>query len=892
MRAAFAAAYFFSALAALSLEMLWIRALALRLGSTALANALVLGSFMAGLAVGALVAGWWARKDRHPARTFGLAQWLGAGLAWLPMATWIHDPWTAAGLVLLASAPLGACFALAGVSRANDGSKRGAGLGRLWALDAAGAAAGVLLTGLFGIWLFGMQACLLLATGIKVAAGCIGLLQDRLQNNLQDRLQNNLQDHLQASPQDQIRPGPTSSPPQTTQRHRPAWPLLMTAMALGFSILGAELLWSRLLSFTLYRGSTTFAMATMLASVLLASAAGARWASQAAKKETSHGRARMSALLASLCLLSSLALLLLAEPVPGEAVLTPIDLLLTLAVCAPAAFFSGAVFASLCAAAKSDAGSTAGWMLGANAIGAMFGAFLAPLVLVPILGLGWSLMALAALPWAASWILEDGPARSRWPRWFLRAGLLPLGLALGLAGPTWTRHLGKVLFYHEGPDASVAVVEDPPGIKRLFVDGIAVAGTDLALATDQQMLAHLPVMLHGHVKQALTVGFGAGGTSQALLKHPALEVDCVEIAEGVPLAAPWLTEVNGGLPTRPEARFHLHMADARRFLEQSDKRWDLILNDCTDLAYRSDASLYTQEFFTQIAAHLHPQGLAVVWVPLRGQLPHPSLQAVVAAFTKVFPQSSLWVFDAFPTHFGLLMGSQRPLTPSCKSFQMQAWPKEVRSDLEGLGLADPTRLLSSMHLDDKALRAFASGALAHSDDRPVAEYLAAMDSADDASTYEPQPAPLRVSCQDPKMRHQLGLRLAARPWLLAGHQAWSADDPKTARRMIIGALRQDPSDPLLRQLLGMQDLGPGLQQLMANEPLTAAETLRKAPSSPERDYLLALALLDSGQPKKALPLIKELASHLPRSPWAIARWRATLPGPLSACTSALTLPSL
>src|SRR5207237_10178410 len=94
----------------------------------------------------------------------------------------------------------------------------------------------------------------------------------------------------------------------------------------------------------------------------------------------------------------------------------------------------------------------------------------------------------------------------------------------------------QLLYYREGNNATVAVVEEPSGIRSILVDGQPVAGTSASSVVDQKMLAHLPLLLHPAPRQALTVGFGSGGTSYSMTRH-GVDVDCVEIEDRVPGAA-------------------------------------------------------------------------------------------------------------------------------------------------------------------------------------------------------------------------------------------------------------------------------------------------------------------------------------------------------------------
>jgi spermidine synthase len=67
-----------------------------------------------------------------------------------------------------------------------------------------------------------------------------------------------------------------------------------------------------------------------------------------------------------------------------------------------------------------------------------------------------------------------------------------------------------LLYYHEGDNATVTVVQEPNGARRIMVDGQPVAGTAGTSVIDQKMLAHLPLLLHPDPHRALTVGFGSG----------------------------------------------------------------------------------------------------------------------------------------------------------------------------------------------------------------------------------------------------------------------------------------------------------------------------------------------------------------------------------------------
>ena len=796
-RRVFAAIYLLGASSTLALEVVWVRLMALAMGSAVEAIACVLAAFMGGLGAGAWIGSEWGDRVRRPARVFALLQLLGALAATLPYLVFLLPAKVAFffGLisVTLASLPLGILFPLASRIRADDGTGRGSRAGALYALDTGGALTGCLLAGLVLIPWTGMLGTLLLAAGVKLLAAVVVMaIYPRLGSDALVGAPNGTANYADA--------GEEPPPADSGLKH-----LLLLAAVQGFALLGAETIFSRTLSFVLYRGSTTYAFAAMLATVLGFTSLGAWWAGR--RRQDPGRQVWRFAVLSGACLLLSLAVLLVAGPVPESGAVGLAALLVTLLACGPPGFFSGAVFACACrAAAGCGAALGPGRVLAANTFAAVLGALLVPLALVPLLGLGVSLALLGLLPVAAGlWVSRLREKRRPWPA--ALAALLAAAL-LVLAGPRWVRHLGQVIFYHEGSDVSVAVVTEPEGGKRLFVDGIAVAGTDLIMSTDQKTLAHLPVLLHPRPRSVLTVGFGSGGTSYSLLLHPDLQVDCAEISPAVIRAAGYLTEANHGLLEHPSPRYRLHLEDARRFLATTGRKFDIIANDCTDLAYKSDASLYTRDFFELIRRRLAPGGIAAAWIPLRGQSPYRVMKTVLQTFAEVFPSVSLWVFDAHPVHFGILLGSAEPLTVDMARIKRVLKNPEVARDLKAIGLDDPLRLATSRHVDDRALRAWVAGSTLHTDDRPVVEFWAPLESGDDASAYRfllsAGPAhPAVVLHVGALTRRDLGCRIAARPGLLAGHRAWLEGDEETARLHYLRALRACPDDPGVRTLLGI-----------------------------------------------------------------------------------------
>jgi spermidine synthase len=134
-------------------------------------------------------------------------------------------------------------------------------------------------------------------------------------------------------------------------------------------------------------------------------------------------------------------------------------------------------------------------------------------------------------------------------------------------------------------------------------------------------------------RSALIIGLGSGVMARTL-KQEGLSVDVVEIdAEVVQLARKYF-----GYAGNPV------VDDGRRYLQGTDKRWDVIFMDAF-LGGNPPWQLYTREAFELYREHLNP-GSAVALNFIGSHLDpeqHPALDAVVATARAVF-----LTVDAYP----------------------------------------------------------------------------------------------------------------------------------------------------------------------------------------------------------------------------------------------------
>lgn len=177
---------------------------------------------------------------------------------------------------------------------------------------------------------------------------------------------------------------------------------------------------------------------------------------------------------------------------------------------------------------------------------------------------------------------------------------------------------------------------------------------------------HMPWVWNKEISKALMIGLG-GGSIQRLYLHyyPKVSIDTVEIDPAVVRVAKEFFHV-------PESdRHHIHVEDGRKFVERTDKRYDVILMD----AYSREESgscipyhLATREFFELARMRMSTNGILaynVIGSPT-GVVPG----SVMKSMSTVFPR--LYRFPAASSFNVVLVATVSPEPMDAYSFQARA----------------------------------------------------------------------------------------------------------------------------------------------------------------------------------------------------------------------------
>jgi spermidine synthase len=719
------ALFFVSGIAGLIYQVLWLRRLSLVFGVTVYAASTVLAAFMAGLAIGSAISGRVLKRGWSPLAAFGIAEILVGVTALLsPLlldaASSIYSIFHSASpdsLGMLTAARLIASFAILAVPTAMmgltlpllsaavsaPGQANGTSISLLYAVNTLGAMSGTLLCGLVLIPAIGIQMAFLLAATLNVGIGVVALLMARRRQPATGNRQ------------------PAIGNQQSAIGNREAAsglaPLFVVVAVSGFASLGLEIVWFRLmLQFVV---ATTEAFTAMLATVLGGIAIGgliAAWLLRSSRDR--YASLGMVQALTGIAAAGSMTLLLWTVEQGWKTMgLWPAVLTAIL----PPSILMGVGFPLALGMAgqrgdsdrEHDIARRVGSMYSLNVAGAIAGSLLAGFVLLPRLGSVNALLVLSALfVISGAWLIAT---RRHWIAlvilvaafgWLSRDFPDPFKIAID-------RRYGDQLlefWRHEGAQTAVSV-RASEFQHVLYLDGLHQANDQPEMVRLHRAIGHLPMVLHGDPRQVLVVGMGGGATPGAVTQYPNVQVEIVELAEGVRQAARFFTHVNYDLLASPNSTIRID--DGRNFLSLANRRFDVITADIIQPGHAGAGHVYSREYFSLVRDALEDDGVVLQWI---GHRPYVEYTLIMRTFLEVFPDATLW-YDA-----NFMVGTRRPLRIDPQAIERLRQQPQTRDALDAVGLTGFDVLRSWYTAGPDEMRALVGAGPVLTDDRPLVEY--------------------------------------------------------------------------------------------------------------------------------------------------------------------------
>ena len=151
-------------------------------------------------------------------------------------------------------------------------------------------------------------------------------------------------------------------------------------------------------------------------------------------------------------------------------------------------------------------------------------------------------------------------------------------------------------------------------------------------------LVHPALLMHPDPKRVFIVGGGEGATSRETLRHRTVERVLMveideEVVEGCQKLMPSLSE---GVFEDP--RHELRYMDARKYLEETNDQYDIIIIDISEPVEEGPAYLlFTKEFYQVVQKRLTPDGLISLQAGTTAVGSLQCISAVYQTLKTVFP---------------------------------------------------------------------------------------------------------------------------------------------------------------------------------------------------------------------------------------------------------------
>jgi len=659
-----------SGCAALIYEIVWFQLLQLVIGSSAVSLGLLLATYMGGLCVGSAVLPRLLSARGNPLRVYAFLE-LGVGafgiaiLFGLPFIGRVYAGATSGMAALVARGAVSAvCLvpptllmgaSFPAIARWVQGtSKPVAWMGALYSANVAGAVVGCVIAGFYLLRVYDMAVATVVAVALNVSVALISFLASRSE---------------------------ASAYQARAPRHHPfpkgegRWLIYIVIALSGATALGAEVVWTRLLSLLL--GATVYTFSIILAVFLMG-----LWAGSGAGALLVR-RTRQPRLVLAGCQI------VLAASVTGTAYIMthvlpywPVDPWLSLnpwfnfdldvfrtirTIFLPTLLW-GASFPLAMASAVTegeDPARLSGEIYAANTAGSIGGALAFSLLLIPAIGTKACEQLLIGLAAAAAvvavtsyfWAMRIRRTAIALAATVAGTGMVAAGLISTVSDIPWQviaygRRVAPILrgldlsseaqplFVGEGMNSSV-VITDRAGQRFFYVSGKSEASSALLDMRLQRMMGHLPALIHRQPRSVLVVGFGAGVTAGSFVQYP--DVESIIVCELEPIIPPASDEFFGteNYHVLGDHRTRMIYDDARHFILTTPEKFDVITTDPIHPWVKGTSALYSKEYFTLVRSHLNPGGVAAQWLPLY-ESDEETVKTQLATFFDVFPDGTVW----------------------------------------------------------------------------------------------------------------------------------------------------------------------------------------------------------------------------------------------------------
>ena len=747
--------FFLSGITALTYEIVWTRMLTLVFGHTVFSVSVVLAAFMAGLGFGSYLFGYTvdklsANSIDSSSTALQLYGWIeimifasGSVLSLLfanfaeiyslfhsivpesPPVQNLLKVIFAFTLILVPTTFMGATLPLISKYCVMDNKHIGTQVSLLYALNTLGAASGCMITGFFLMGTFGVLQTVLMAAACNLFIG-ISALSIFKENGGTIKFS-----------------FPTINFPKL--RWSPEQKFWMgISFICGFTALAYEVLWTRLLVFSI--ASTVYSFSMMLTVFLLGIFLGSLLLIPLLSKIKN-----LRTIL--IALQGGVGIYIIGSIYGIESILSPpwnaynlgnpaaafwnyfrdsaalmLVPTLLLGMCFP-------LLIQLISNKHENIGQATGQIYATNTIGAIFGSLFSGFLFLPYFGSQASLTLVATINLLIMVLLFRTsdyltPAIRKAMTMVFVALILFINMAVPndllnsffMRDSAGKRNINKLIYFEEGLSDTVAVFRDEYGVldpsaKRLITNGISMSASNMIATRYMKLFAHVPILLVDKPDDVLVVCFGTGQTTGAAGIHPRVKtVDSLELSSSVINAGKMFADQNHDVLSNPKVNFVIQ--DGRNHLLTTHKFYDVITSEPPPPRTAFTVNLYTREYYELQKSKLKPGGISAQWIPLHSQ-GEEEVAMHFKTFQSVFPYTMGWLSVANEI---LIIGSDQPIKIDFNKLNERLQEPEIKKALKDIEIPDIFSFLSNIWLLNEQVVKLGEGYPLITDNHPAIEF--------------------------------------------------------------------------------------------------------------------------------------------------------------------------
>ncbi|RMG04848.1 MAG: polyamine aminopropyltransferase, partial [Nitrospirae bacterium] len=219
--------------------------------------------------------------------------------------------------------------------------------------------------------------------------------------------------------------------------------------------------------------------------------------------------------------------------------------------------------------------------------------------------------------------------------------------------------------------------------KALILDGkLQSAESDEFIY--HETLVHPSMITQGSPEKVLIAGGGEGATIRECLRYPSIKkVVMVDLdGEVVEACKVHLNEWHRG--AFDDTRVEVYYEDARRFIRESDEKYDVIILDLPEPMEEGPAiMLYTREFYKEVSDHLLPGGVMVTQATTVSTNNYQAFSIIHNTIETVFPiVRGYWTsVPSFFVPWGFIFASNERDPLSLDNKELERRVSQISGDL-------------------------------------------------------------------------------------------------------------------------------------------------------------------------------------------------------------------